>query len=98
MATLHLVNKSTMSGAFGRCLSLAGDGDAVFLVEDGVYCGLRATLSRYTLPDVRLFALQSDVVARGIETKIHEPVRIVTHEMFVELVATHQPIVTWSDP
>ena len=98
MATLHLVNKSTMSEAFGRCLSLASDGDAVLLIEDGVYCALPASLSRYTIPDVRLFALQSDVIARGLETKIHEPVRIVTHGMFVELVATHQPIVTWSDP
>jgi tRNA 2-thiouridine synthesizing protein B len=98
MATLHLVNKSTMSEGLGRCLSLASAGDAVLLIEDAVYCALPASLSRYTVPDVRVFALQSDVVARGLENKLHERVRTVTHAMFVELVATHQPIVTWSDP
>jgi tRNA 2-thiouridine synthesizing protein B len=96
MATLHIVNKASTSEAFLRCLSLAAGGDAVLLIEDGVYCGLPNALARFTIDHVRLVALRVDCEARGVANKLSAQVTLVEERDFVDLVVRHQPVVTWS--
>ena len=96
MATLHLVNKTTAHDAFARCLSLANPGDAVLLIEDGVYNAMSSNLARYAAAGVRIHVLRTDAEARGVQSKLASTVVVVGERDFVQLVIDHQPIVTWS--
>lgn len=87
MATLHLVNRQS---ALGPCLAVAGDADAVLLLEDGVYGGVAALA-----PKRPLHALAPDVLARGLRARLGDQVVLVTDAEFVSLVERHQPVVTW---
>jgi len=45
MSTLHTVNKSPFAtGALVSCLNHCKDGDAILMIEDGVYGGLTGTI------------------------------------------------------
>jgi tRNA 2-thiouridine synthesizing protein B len=93
MPTLHLVNKSA---ALAACLRVAAADDSVLLLEDGVYAaaaGLEPAASRND--ECRLYALQVDVVARGLAGRLAEQIELVSDDEFVALVVAHQPIVTW---
>lgn len=88
MATLHIVNKAD---ALADCLPLLADGDALLLIEDGVYAacpgiGVRAPCH----------ALADDLEARGLTGRVESTVEILSYDGFVELVEHHRPIVTWS--
>jgi tRNA 2-thiouridine synthesizing protein B len=96
MATLHIVNKPATHDALARCMSLASPGDAVLLIEDGVYCALPRVLSTSATERLNLFALRTDAQARGLQTRLAAHVTMISDREFVELVVKHQPIVTWS--
>ena len=96
MPTLHLVNKAASHDALSRCLSVASAGDEVLLIEDGVYCALSATLTRFVTGHVRMRALRVDVDARGLRGKLSDGVLLTEDAEFVELVVRHQPIVSWA--
>jgi tRNA 2-thiouridine synthesizing protein B len=85
MATLHLVNHA---GVLDACLQRAHVSDAVLLIEDGVYAATRP-LSR------PVFVLKLDVQARGLMSRLCDEASLVDDAGFVDLVAGHQPIVTW---
>ena len=88
MATLHIVNKAD---ALADCLPLLAHGDALLLIEDGVYAACTAS----SMP-ARCHALADDLEARGLTRRIDTAVEILTYDGFVDLVELHQPIVTWS--
>jgi tRNA 2-thiouridine synthesizing protein B len=87
MATLHIVSRQA---ALASCLATAGAGDTVLLIEDGVYASTRATPG-----PVSLVALEPDVRARGLAGRMAPGVGLATDARFVELVVSHQPVVTW---
>ncbi len=88
MATLHIVNKAA---ALEACLPLMADGDALLLIEDGVYAARRN-------PGVpgTFHALESDLQARGLVERVDASFQVVSYDGFLGLVEQHQPIVTWS--
>ena len=88
MAALHIVNKAN---ALPDCLPLLADGDALLLIEDGVFAACTAFGA-----STPCYALTDDVEARGLEGRIETAVEIVSYDGFVDLVERHQPIVTWS--
>ena len=88
MATLHIVNRAD---ALADCLPLLADGDALLLIEDGVYAA--CTTAGAPAP---CHALADDLEARGLTSRIDTGVKIISYEGFVDLVERHQPIVTWS--
>ena len=87
-ATLHIVNRAD---ALARCLPLVAEGDAVLLIEDGVYAACSAVDS-----PAPCHALADDLEARGITGRIEPAVGVLSYAGFVELVERHRPIVTWS--
>jgi tRNA 2-thiouridine synthesizing protein B len=110
MATLHIISRSPAeSRTLEQCLTRAGEGDAVLLIEDGVYAAdgsaaegmLRAAAGR-----MMLYVLLPDLEARGLEIP-GLPVRAerdplaapafqpVDYRGFVALTTSHQPIVSW---
>ena len=87
MAALHLVNHAS---ALAACLAVAGDHDAILLLENGVYAATAAGA-----PHRALHALEPDVQARGLAGRLAGSVEVISHAQFVTLVEDHQPVVTW---
>ena len=97
---LHIVNKSpAQTTALASCLRLAREGQALLLIEDGVYAatpsmaassGLAATAKR-----LQVFVLLPDVQARGIAGKLIAEARTVGYDGFVDLVAEHPNNQSW---
>ena len=104
MSVLHLVNKAA---AFEDCLALMAPGDALLLIEDGVYAARRRPAAPAdgaagaggaeppVLPEA-CYALESDLEARGLLGRMDSRFKAVSYDGFVGLVEKHNPIVTWS--
>lgn len=89
--TLHLVNKPPSHSGLASCLGAVRAGDAVLLLEGGVYCGA------IDLPEnVSIYALRADVRARGLGERLPARVTVIDDAGFVTLACEHNPIVTWA--
>ena len=101
MSILHTVNKSPFEkSTFRSCLDHAKSGDAVLLIEDGVYAATRGTEAEKLIAarngDLALYALGADLEARGFdEGAVIEGVSVVDYEGFVDLVAEHDVSQAW---
>lgn len=100
MAVLHLVNRSPDdSRALEACLLRADAGDAVLLIEDGVYAAVgnaSAETLRQAGNRVALYVLTPDLAARGLEAAaIHPVIAPVDYAGFVALTTRHNPIQSW---
>lgn len=95
---LHIVSKSPdQDNALGACLRLAADDDSLLLIEDGVYAAVR-NLSGYRRLAGRAgpcYALEDDVIARGLSDRIGAEIQLVDYAGFVELCEAHAHIQSW---
>lgn len=99
MNALHTVNQSPWAGeALESCLRSVLPGSTVLLIEDGVYAarvGQSLPLLDNALKSgITVYALQADLAARGIQP-LRDGVRVTDDSGFVDLVASHQPIISW---
>ena len=101
MSTLHTVNKSPFgNGSLLSCLKHCKPGDAVLLVEDGVYGALEGSSVagevKESLDGVTLYVLGGDVSARGIGAgKMMSEAKNVDYDGFVDLVTEHDRTQSW---
>ena len=101
MSTLHTVNKSPFAtGSLASCLAHCKDGDAVLMIEDGVYGGLTGTSVADQVQQksgsVAIYVLNGDAEARGLAAeKLAEGVKGVDYDGFVDLVAEHDRTQSW---
>ena len=101
MSILHTVNKSPFEkSSFKSCLDHAKSGDAVLLIEDGVYAATKGTAAQGLIDarngDLAVYALGADLEARGIaEGSVVEDVSVVDYGGFVDLVAEHDVSQAW---
>ena len=100
MSTLHTVNKSPFTnGALLSCIKHCQPGDAVVLIEDGVYGGMSGTAVAQEVSgvsDVSVFVLEGDAKARGISPdKVLDGVKSVDYGGFVDLVTEHDRTQSW---
>ncbi|KPK71639.1 MAG: sulfur relay protein TusB [Acidithiobacillales bacterium SM23_46] len=97
---LHTVNKTPYErNSFDSCLAHARKGDAVLLIEDGVYAAMKGTAPAKKLEQaakaVAIYVLQPDVEARGIAGRIMDGVKLVDYAGFVDLAAEHPTVQAW---
>lgn len=97
---LHTVNKSPFErNSLESCLRMAKSGNAILLIEDGVYGALNnSALTEQVskaMADVSIFALKPDVDARGIGDKIMDGVKLVSYDGFVDLAAEYKSVQSW---
>jgi tRNA 2-thiouridine synthesizing protein B len=97
---LHIVNKSpTHTGALASCLRMALPGQAVLLIEDGVYAATSGSSSeaavRAAAAKVKFYALKPDLEARGVAARALDGVTLVDYGGFVDLVAEHGTPNSW---
>ncbi len=101
MSTLHTINKSPFSSnLIEPCLSLCNANDSILLVEDGIYIARRNTIYERFITEaenqaITVYALMSDVQARGLEDKLSSTVLLINYERFVALSVEHQSIQSW---
>ncbi len=86
---LHTVNKEA---ALSGILKLIADEDALLFLEDGVYCLLNRAAKH---PTDRVYALHSDVEARGLTTRIDSGIELVSHNEFVRLCCEARSVSSW---
>jgi sulfur relay protein TusB/DsrH len=87
MGILFIVNQAA---ALASCFGVATTSDSILLIEDGVFAAVTSHRWSGTLA-----ALEPDVRARGLTERLASHVRVVDDAGFVDMVTTHQPIVTW---
>ncbi len=101
MGVLHLVNRSPCASlGLVQCLERVGQGDAVLLLEGGVYAARQDSVFSPKLKEamlhVSIHALLPDLVARGIgPEEILDGVALVEYEGFVRLTLACSPILSW---
>lgn len=96
---LHTVNKSVFErNSLQSCVNTIDDSSVILLIEDGVISAAKNTKSS-VLADLaaegRVYALQGDVDARGISSKVADNIKLVDYEGFVDLVVEHGTAVSW---
>lgn len=101
MSTLHTVNKSPFATqALLSCLNHAKDGDAVLMIEDGVYGAAAGTgLAEVVAANagrVSIYVLGPDLAARGIDSgRLIDGIKSVDYPGFVGLAAEHDRTHAW---
>ncbi len=97
---LHIVNKSPFErDSLESCLRLAKQGSAVLLIEDGVYGAAQGSSVEAkvqgAMANVKVYALDADLQARGMANKVLDGVTVVDYGGFVDLVAEHSNLQSW---
>jgi tRNA 2-thiouridine synthesizing protein B len=101
MWVLHTVNKSPFgNSALMGALGHAAAGDAVLLIEDGVYGALNGTAASKAVADKaaqgKLYVLSSDLAGRGLaNARLIDGIRPVDYAGFVDLVAEYKVTQAW---
>ena len=101
MSTLHTVNKSPFANqTLLSCLGHCQKGDAVLMIEDGVYGAIEgsgmAEAVRAHAGMVSIFVLNADAAARGIAAdKMLSEVKGIEYDGFVDLVTEHDRTQNW---
>jgi tRNA 2-thiouridine synthesizing protein B len=92
---LHIVNKShTERHALASCLRVAQAGQALLLIEDGVYAATDNALGD-AATRLKVYALAPDLAARGLAGKAAVGVTLIDYAGFVDLVAEHSTNQSW---
>ncbi|WP_295798262.1 sulfurtransferase complex subunit TusB [uncultured Microbulbifer sp.] len=92
--TLHIVSKSPYSSsALADCLRTCGNGDAIVLIEDGVYAAQTGSEKLQDFAGKAVFCLRADAEARGVA--VTATVDEIDEARWVALCTEYRPIVSW---
>jgi tRNA 2-thiouridine synthesizing protein B len=97
---LHIVNKSPFqTSTLDTCLSMAQPGHALLLIEDGIYAATAGSTTearmRAACSQLKVYALQPDMDARGVTGKLIEGITLVDYAGFVDLTVEHNTSNSW---
>jgi len=101
MSQLHTVNKSPLDrNALESAITHAVKGNAVLMIEDGVYGAMAGTqksgVVSDAMGDISFYVMGPDLKARGIdEARIIDGIKVVDYSGFVALVAEHDVTQSW---
>ncbi len=96
---LHTVNKSSFErNSLKSCINTIDDTSVILLIEDGVISAtknINSSMIANLANQGRVYALQGDVEARGISSKLVDNIKLVNYRGFVDLVVEHGTSVSW---
>lgn len=98
---LHTVNKSPFqTSTLKSCLQHTQKGDAVLLIEDGVFGALKGTDASGDVwsrrVEVQFYVLEPDLAARGLaKDRLIEGINLIDYAGFVDLAAKHKASQAW---
>ncbi|QSP93787.1 sulfurtransferase complex subunit TusB [Marinobacter salinisoli] len=88
--TLHILNKTPEHPRFNECLAMLGPEDALVLTENGV----TALPVTQQLPLHSVFAIQSDLEARGLPAD-GSAASTLDYEGLVDLTLQAKRVISW---
>jgi len=91
MNHLHTVNSS---GQLSDCTRFLEDGDALLLIEDGVYSLVSDELNNLS-ESVTVYALHDDINARGLEKYAQDRSKTISYTEFIQLCCDHPKVINW---
>ena len=88
---LFTLSQSPFQSDLSALLRLAGQGDDLLLMQDGVLAGLKgsAALDWLLAAPSSLYALKEDVEARGLTAQISDKITLIGYTTFVTLTVKH---------
>lgn len=97
---LHIINKSPFeTSTLDTCLRMAQPGHALLLIEDGVYAATTGSAAeermRQACKMLKVYALQPDMDARGVASKLVDGVTLVDYSGFVDLTEKYDTSHSW---
>ena len=93
---LHILNKSPASSdALHSCLRAVARDDCLLLIEDGVYAACAGMSAELLSAGCKLFVLEPDVAARGINRRLDPAFELVDYPGFVALAAECSAVQSW---
>jgi tRNA 2-thiouridine synthesizing protein B len=97
---LHIINKSPFdANSLDSCLRMAQPGHALLLIEDGIYAAAKGSAVERHVAEActkfSVFALQPDMDARGMTSKLMDGVTLTDYAGFVDLVEKHNTSHSW---
>lgn len=97
---LHIVNKSPFqTSTLETCLRIAQPGNALLLIEDGVYAATVGSAAEAALRQacsaLKVYVLQPDLEARGMTAKLLDGVTPVDYGGFVDLTVQYHSSHSW---
>lgn len=97
---LHIVNKSSFqTSTLDTCLRMAQPGHALLLIEDGIYAATTGSAAeakvRAACATLKVYALQPDMDARGVTSRLIDGVTLVDYAGFVDLTLAHHTSNSW---
>ena len=101
MNILHTVNKSPFThSALIDCLEICSKDDIVILIEDGVIgimpqAAHSEKIDRAIRNGTKIYALETDIKARGLQPYLSETIDTANYEKFVELCTKCTSIQSW---
>jgi tRNA 2-thiouridine synthesizing protein B len=101
MSTLHTINKSPYShNTLTSCLAVCSENDGILLLEDGVFGAITSApeadeLQKLIQSGISVFALISDIKARGLEDKLAPNIKLIDYNIFVQLTLNHRSVQSW---
>lgn len=101
MSILHTANKSPFNSmCLESCLNICSSKDSVLLIEDGVLGAIKSSpmqekIKQLSTSGTRFYALENDLIARGISDKLLPDIIRISYQGFVELTLKHKLIQSW---
>ncbi|QUJ67203.1 sulfurtransferase complex subunit TusB [Photobacterium sp. GJ3] len=95
---LHMVFSSPFQNrSLQQCEAQLLPGDEVLLLQDAVVAAVSPNLlDGFSAQGVSVYALASDLMARGLAARVSEAVTVIDHQEFVELTVRHPNSLKWA--
>ena len=91
---MSILHTASNEAALQRCLRFIAAGDALLLIEDGVYLSRRPS-DNSALSGVTLLALKDDLDARGLTLGPKGSVSAATMAGYVQLCCDYDKLINW---
>lgn len=93
---LHTLSHSLNQIDVHHFTAMISDSDVVLLWQDGVTAGIKHTqLSALLDKKHMIYALDNDVLARGLTDLMDNRIQIIDMEMCIKLTAENAPQIAW---
>jgi tRNA 2-thiouridine synthesizing protein B len=93
---LYTLNKSAFGDpSLASCLRIALAGSSILLIENGVYAALPSSPIPIDSKKYKIYALDADLKARGLNHKIKPDITVIDYAGFVQLSIDHDQVQAW---
>ncbi|QJC30932.1 sulfurtransferase complex subunit TusB [Enterobacteriaceae endosymbiont of Macroplea appendiculata] len=99
---LYILSNSPLCCNFVLLLDILNKNDDLILIQDGVLAGLSNSIFYKKIRHMKyqkqlsIFAIQNDIVTRGLLNNFSKEIIIIDYKQFVDLTVKHKQQILWS--